>query len=283
MKEAAAAVNIVTPEGVPLRWNVARAGERLAAFFIDLVVIVGALVVVGVVASLAGGDGWSSWIGVLLQLFAFLLGNFYFTFFELRWQGQTPGKRSVGIRVVDRHGGPLRPDAVFGRNLMRQIELFLPLGLLVNPEALWPDAPAWGRLASLVWAFVLALLPLWNRQRLRIGDVVAGTMVVQTPRAALLDEVGGASDALAFTAAQLDVYGVYELQVLEGLLRDHDAQKATHEGLAKVAEAIKKKIQWQGEDVNPEKFLRAFYGAQRARLERGLLFGKRKADKYARS
>src|SRR5262249_3304532 len=156
--------------------TIARAGERIAALVIDCVIIFLALVALSALVSVAGGEALGSWLGVLVNLAAFFLAQFYFTFFEMRWQGQTPGKRSVGIRVVDRRRGPLRADAVFGRNFLRQLELFVPLAVLGNSEGLWPDAPAWARAASCVWLFVVLLLPLWNRQRLRIGDLVAGTM-----------------------------------------------------------------------------------------------------------
>jgi len=78
---------------------------------------------------------------------------------------------------------------------------------------------------------VLALLPLWNAsgcdRRLVADDVV------QTPRAALLDEVGADADAVAFHPAQLDVYGVYRAAGAGGAARDYDAQKATYDGLAR--------------------------------------------------
>jgi uncharacterized RDD family membrane protein YckC len=282
VKETRTVVAILTPEGVPLRWNVARMGDRVAAFIIDCAAILGALVAVAMVAGAAGG-GFGSWLGVLVQLAVFLLANFYFTFFELRWRGQTPGKRSVGIRVVDRHGGPLRPDAIFGRNFLRQVELFVPLGLILAPATLWPSAPGWARAASIVWAFVLALMPAWNRHRLRVGDLVAGTLVVDSPRVTLLPDVGvGPAADVSFTPEQLAVYGEYELQVLEQLLRDYDAGRASAAALHQVGAAIERKIGWTGGDVGVEKFLRAFYAAQRQRLERGLLFGRRKADKHAR-
>ena len=61
--------------------------------------------------------------------------NLYFIHFELSWHGATPGKRIVGIRVVDRRGGPLLPAAVIARNLTREIEIFIPLGVLISAAA----------------------------------------------------------------------------------------------------------------------------------------------------
>ena len=68
--------------------------------------------------------------GSAALLLSFALRSFYFIFFELRWQGATPGKRALGLRVIDRKGGRLKPEAVFARNLMREVEMFLPISLL---------------------------------------------------------------------------------------------------------------------------------------------------------
>jgi hypothetical protein len=93
----------------------------------------------------------------------------------------------------------------------------------------------------------------------------------------LLDTEAPAQARFTFTEAQLDVYGVYELQTLERVLRE-----AQPEAIATVAHVIRGKIglgdQW-GED---HEFLLCYYDAIRARMERGLLFGKRRADKFDR-
>jgi len=109
----------------------------------------------------------------LLLLAWFLIGNFYFIAFELRWQGQTPGKRILGLRVVDRRGGALTGSTVAARNLMREIEVFMPLRLLLFPFATATDA--WLVLLALAWMSIFTLMPLFNRDRMRVGDMVAGT------------------------------------------------------------------------------------------------------------
>ncbi|TIN16104.1 MAG: RDD family protein, partial [Mesorhizobium sp.] len=80
-----------------------------------------------------------------------------------------------------------------------------------------------------------------------------------------------------FSAAQLDAYGIAELHKLEEVLRrdDYFAMKA-------VAETIGRKIGARVEPVDSRAFLTAYYGELRAHLERKLLLGNRKADKYAR-
>src|SRR3546814_9024800 len=56
--------------------------------------------------------------------------TFWFIGFELGSRAATPGKRLMGIRVVARDGGRLTADAVVARNLIRELELFLPLMML---------------------------------------------------------------------------------------------------------------------------------------------------------
>jgi hypothetical protein len=165
---------------------------------------------------------------------------------------------------------------------MRELEVWIPIRLAAASGDLWPGAPGWTRLVFSLWALVFLLLPLFNRNRLRAGDIVAGTMVVLAPRSMLLPDLGAsaaAEPAHEFTEEQLSVYGIYELQVLEDLLRRTDAGR--REAFEAVAAQIKKKIGFQG-DVKTERFLREFYAAQRERLERKILLGKRKKDKYAK-
>jgi uncharacterized RDD family membrane protein YckC len=217
-----------------------------------------------------------------MLLAVFLVWTFYFAFFELSWQGQTPGKRKLRLRVIDASGGPLRAEAVLARNLTREAELLLPLLALSSGEAVFPGAPGIARLAALAWLAMFGLLPLFNRDRLRVGDLLAGTVVVRQPRAVLLEDLAAQPPPgeIAFTPAQLDVYGIYELQVLEGVLRQTGPNRAPV--LTSVAAKIREKIGWEGE-VAPEPFLWSFYRALRGRLEGRLLLGKRRASKHDRA
>lgn len=280
---------IVTPEGIPLGLRLADAGERATAFLIDVILITVVTIALAWLTSAATG-GSSSFITAFAIVVAFLLRNFYFVFFELRWQGSTPGKRVVGLRVIDSEGGPLDARAVFARNLVRDIEVFLPLQVLIMPEQLWPNASGWARLLCMLWLLVFMLMPLLNKDRLRIGDMIGGTIVVLQPKSVLLPDIGagnpGAGDrgaaSYTFTSAQLDQYGIYELQVLENVLRGQD-RLDNRRALETVCERIKHKIQWSQAEwhVDPEVFLRDFYAALRARLERKMLFGKQRKDKYS--
>lgn len=278
---------VTTPEGVPLPFEVAAGGDRAAGFFLDMLIQVAVLFAVQLlVASATRGESEGEWMVALVLLVFFFLRNFYFTWFELRWQGATPGKRATRIRVMDADGGPLRADAVLVRNLMRELEVWLPLTVVLFPQTIWPDAPGWARLASGLWALLFAFLPVFNRHRLRVGDMVAGTMVVRAPRAVLLADLGGtevrrSAATYAFTDRQLDIYGIYELQVLEDLLRRRQALQKDR-ALRAVCGRIQRKIKWTGGKVQAERFLREFYAALRARLEQKMLLGKRKEDKFAK-
>ena len=272
---------LVTPEGVALPLHLAEAGERLSAFLLDLLLICTALGVMTLLAvgALAGTGLGPSVVGIVWLLGFFLLRNFYFAMFELRPRAATPGKRVLGIRVASQGGGRLSADAVLARNLVRELELFLPLNmLLVRGTA----ADGWLVLLGLGWSGIFLAFPLLNRDRLRVGDLLAGTWVVRVPRrrldADLASIPSGAPTApvTGFTTAQLEAYGVKELHVLEDVLRRRDPGT-----MAAVADRIRRKIGWTGSEPAAA-FLHAYYTALRRHLERGLLFGRRRLDKFDR-
>ncbi len=266
---------ILTPEGVPLSFRIAPAMSRASAFLADSLAMLVILVPIGLLASVAGDLGQ----GVLLVAF-FVLRIFWFIGFELSARGATPGKRLMGVRVIDAKGGPLAPRSVFARNLVREAEFFVPLAVILNPKGLY-GTEGWPALLAAVWALIFLFLPLFNRERLRMGDLIAGTRVVNAPTPVLEEDLGAQSaqeTRYAFTAEQLGHYGEKELQVLEELLR-RDA--VDFEALELVCRKILKRIDYPESLVNTERFLRDFYAAQRARLERGMLFGRRRKDKAA--
>ena len=140
----------------------------------------------------------------------------------------------------------------------------------------------WAVLAALAWMLLFGFLPFFNRDRLRVGDLVAGTVVVRTPDAVLLQDLSTAplaTELPSFTDEQLDVYGEYELHVLEEVLRGR-GQAGHLDAVRTVAAKIREKIAWEGPATPDGPFLDAFYAALRGRLERRLLFGRRRADKH---
>ena len=104
--------------------------------------------------------------------------------------------------------------------------------------------------------------------------------MVEAPRTrlapALSAAVAGPSAGYRFGEAELSVYGEYELQVLERVLRDNRP-----EALAAVYQRICAKIGWQPGTGDERAFLEAYYTQLRARLETGMRLGRRKADKHA--
>lgn len=282
MATSTALRSVLTPEGVPIEVELADHGARAGALLIDLLIIIGTLLIVGLVLALAAflapGVAFA-----LLAILSFLLRCPFFIYFELRWRGQTPGKRVFKLRVVDRRGGALSPRAVAARNVTREVEVFMPVTLLLaRPSA--EDLSGMDNLlvvAALVWLAIFVLMPLFTRDRLRIGDMVAGTWVVRSEPVALLRDLttNPPSRRYRFTAAHLDVYGIAELQVLERLLRQPNTQ-ATLDTKKEVLERILDKIAWPDrESLDRESFLNEYYAALRAHLEQRALFGDRRADK----
>ena len=287
---------VVTPEGIALPFTVASRSARAGALILDLVIMFVVSTVVTLTLVWIGGglfdtssspeeiSGAAEFIAVFWTLFWFLLWNVYFMVMEMGPRGATFGKRAAGIRVASREGGRLTPEAVVARNLLRDIELFMPLiFFLVAPSG---EAGLAG-IAAAAWFLVFVLFPFFNRDALRAGDLIAGTWVVDAPRAKLAEALsteGAAREgssaltgaAYRFGEAELGVYGEYELQTLERVLRD-----GRPEALESVHEAICRKLGWNPGSGDERAFLEAFYAQLRARLEGDMRFGKRKADKFS--
>ena len=266
----------ITPEGIDLELRIASAGLRFGALLVDLLLIVLTLFLFSLFMLWVGLASRSDVTVVVWMLGAFLLRTFWFIGFELGSRAATPGKRLMGIRVVARDGGRLTADAVVARNLIRELELFLPL-MMLGAGASEDMVSGWIMLAGVLWSLTLSLFLLFNRDRMRMGDLIAGTWVVMAQRAKLdadiaVDAAGG---AMIFTDAELAVYGIFELQELERVLRGRDPR-----AMREVADTIRAKI---GRAIAEEDdvFLLSYYRQLKARLERGLLFGKRREDKYA--
>ena len=269
---------LVTPEGIDLRLRLAEVSERATAFFIDAAIMIGVLVamtLVAILTMLSVGSSSIELTAIIWMLVSFFLRNFYFMAFELTPRGATPGKRAMGLRVATRNGEPLGFDAIFARNAMREIELFLPMSFIF---AYGREAGPWAALAGMVWCAVFVFFPFFNRDRLRIGDFVAGTWVIHAPRRVLELDLAAAqrTAGIVITPAEADVYGVRELSVLEEVLRRNNA--AT---IRAVADRIRTKIKRaRAHGETDQEFLEAYYLALRTRLEGRMLFGHRRRDKH---
>src|SRR5712691_3588235 len=177
---ASAEYSVLTPERVSLQYDIAGIGSRGAAAIVDTVIQSVALILIfvaltaGLAASsaflsLGSGPGAGTLLLALVVLALFVVADGYFMLFEILWNGQTPGKRMVGIRVIRENGYPLRPiDAVI-RNLVRMVDWL-------------PGAYGIGVLTMLL-----------NKRSKRLGDFASGTIVVREgsrgPAAAMLASV----------------------------------------------------------------------------------------------
>ncbi len=290
---------LITPEGIALPVTLASRGTRFGAVLIDLMIVFVTMIVSTIalfyIASKVMSDSGIKFGKAGLQMppavqfavilyiaFLFLLRHGYFLFFELGPRGATPGKRMTGIRVAARDGGRLTTEMVLARNLLRDVELTLPivatLSLAGGGIADW---------LAFLWLAVFALFPVFNRDRLRAGDLVAGSWVVEARRSNLAEALSTGSAAVSGTSQttgasykfgdeELAVYGEYELQTLERVLRENRL-----EAMAAVHEAICRKIGWNPGAGDERAFLEAYYTQLRARLEGGMRMGRRKADKHS--
>jgi len=274
---------LVTPEGVTLHLRLATAGSRAGAFTIDALIMLAVLIALTAGAiTLWGSTGSGGPAAIIWLLGFFLLRNFYFTLFESGTRAATPGKRALKLRVVARDGGRLTGGAILARNLMREVEVFLPLIFLMVAQA-EGFSNRWLGLLGLGWTAIFIFMPLFNRDRLRAGDLIAGTWVVENERPKIAPDLLAANDrdtidAYGFTPQELETYGQFEIQRLEEVLHRNDPDT-----LITVAGVIRRKIGRRDEGGNwshDRDFLEAYYAATRLHLERRLLFGQRKRDKF---
>ncbi|HEY9090971.1 RDD family protein [Parasphingorhabdus sp.] len=296
---------MVSPEGVELHVSVAPFMSRVWALVLDLVIISLISTGIGILCFLFGfliltgsngGDMFSlegplSFIVIVWIISNFVLQNGYFIYFEMGDRAATWGKRALGIRVASRDGGRLTAEAIIARNILRTIELFIPLQLMQTGSDILSGSGISG-LTAFIWVSIFASFPLFNKDRLRCGDLIAGTWVIRDVRWNLDGVVAPSVETHAhpvtgrgvaryeFSDADLSVYGEYELQTLESVLRT-----GADEALVAVARSICNKIgrDWDTESRGGDErlFLEAYYTALRAKLERNMRFGKRRKDKFS--
>ncbi|MBB3308633.1 putative RDD family membrane protein YckC [Rhizobium sp. BK196] len=283
MTDGKRVMQFIPPEGVPISFAIASIGARLGAQILDIIFTTLLFVIIALAVVFTGVLPFSA-MTVLITLMGFLLRTPYYVLSELIWNGRTLGKRITGIRVINVDGRRLTPHQVTARNLMKEVEIFAPMGLL---GTLGEQSGLEGVLTA-VWLLVVVIVPLANRRRQRIGDMIAGTLVVDNPRSVLLSDLAlsppaktSSEPAFDFLPEHLDIYGKYELQTLEDVLRD-TTKKPNTEEIVKIVRTITRRIRYE-EPVKPGQelvFLNAFYRAQREHLESLKLFGTLRENKY---
>lgn len=152
-------LTIDTPEQVHLEFMVAGIGSRFMALFLDTLIQAAIYIFLFFATSilLAGTIGLNSapvWVTALVIFAVFCVYWGYFAIFEILWKGQTPGKRWAGIRVIKDTGRPINAFEAIARNLIRIIDNF-------------PGFYGVGVTTMLL-----------NARHRRLGDYVAGTLVV---------------------------------------------------------------------------------------------------------
>ena len=173
-------LDVSTPERVALQLPVAGLGHRALAYLIDAGALFLFWIVLYFTASLLAGI-WDEFValssvGRSLVFFAVFAAQWcYWTVSEIAMNGQTLGKRLMHIRVVRMDGAPVTPLESTLRNLLRFVD-FLPLLYAVG-----------------------VITMLFNKDNRRIGDLVAGTLLIRDERADLSRYLGSAG-ALGLSA-----------------------------------------------------------------------------------
>jgi uncharacterized RDD family membrane protein YckC len=148
---------ILTPEHVPIVLVPAGVGSRFLALIVDFILLTGLIAVLAAALQLVLPRGIGA---AVVTTLGFALTWGYHVYFETRRQGRTPGKRAAGLRVVDGRGLPITVEQSLLRNIVRALD-FLP-----------------------VFYGVGGLCALLDRDRRRLGDVLADTLVVRDRAAA---------------------------------------------------------------------------------------------------
>ncbi|HUP59485.1 MAG TPA: RDD family protein [Thermoanaerobaculia bacterium] len=145
-------LTIVTPEHVHIRLEPAGVGSRFLATVVDSFIVHGAATLILVILALALPGRIAAAIFITVN---FVLAWSWHVFFETRKQGRTPGKRALGIRVIDARGLPVSLYQSLVRNITRVLDF----------------APAFYGIA--------AISALASASHRRLGDVVADTLVIR--------------------------------------------------------------------------------------------------------
>jgi uncharacterized RDD family membrane protein YckC len=180
-------VSISTPDHVTLDFELAGLGSRFSAYLIDTLLIFTMIVVIVIgmflsglgglrflARALRGGSGWVASSNLaLLILFIFLIYWGYYVFFEGLNRGSTPGKKRLGIRVIRQDGLPIGFREAALRNLVRAADMLPPPCYMLGGLVMYLDP-----------------------QGRRLGDMVAGTLVVIETFAPASDTAAGAAWAV---------------------------------------------------------------------------------------
>lgn len=230
-------LTIDTPEQVPLEFVLASVGSRFLALALDslfqaggFLVIVLAGVAVAAFSRVFRLDG-GLWVLAGVVLTGFLIYYGYFAVFEALWNGQTPGKRIVGLRVILVTGRPVSAYEAILRNVVRLVDQL-------------PGMYAIGMLSVLLTA-----------KNQRLGDLAAGTVVVYELPIERHDPSGAPDDAVR-TRHGASRLTEDEIALVETFLRRRTALDAFRraERARQIAARIRARLP-QAVDLDDEAFL----------------------------
>lgn len=163
-------IEVVTPENIAFEYRVVGPFRRMPAYLIDVLIRIAALLITQWLILLTGVAGGATMLGFgfgVMLLIWFGLEWFYGGIFETFWNGQTPGKWAVGIRVVATDGQPINALQAIMRNVLRAADALPAITLTFSVEPI-----------QLFLYQVGLWVPAFNDRYQRLGDLACGTMVV---------------------------------------------------------------------------------------------------------
>ncbi len=274
-------IEVLPPEGVPIHFEVATLGSRFLAQLLDLLITNVSLFLLFLAVLFSFSIAFSE-MSAFFILLTFAIRAPYYILTELVWNGRTIGKRISGMRVISADGQRLGAYQIVVRNLMKELEVFLPLTILFG----FGNADGWTQGMMFIWLVLMLATPFFQKRKQRIGDIIAGTYVISLPKTNLDAELAQGEGAKAkrfeFSPSHLEHYGRFELQTLETVLRSQPGVPGLEKREREVVAAIVKKIGYLGAVRVEEShiFLSEFYTAQRAFLEGRSLLGDKREDKF---
>lgn len=167
-------VSVRTPESVAFSYELAGLGSRFLAVAVDFTIQVAFLALTLWLFWIAAGSRplergtiqvTQSLLVAIAVAVIFVIFFGYFIAFEALWNGQTPGKRMLGLRVVRDRGYPIDPSAAAIRNLVRVGE------------------------ATIGFYAIAAIAVVLSPENKRLGDLAAATLVVRDAKSTTLEHI----------------------------------------------------------------------------------------------
>jgi uncharacterized RDD family membrane protein YckC len=238
-------LTIETPEQTSLEFALAGIGSRFLAMAVDTLIqsVTAAALTLGVAFLFLVFDAPNIWVGAAVLLILFVVFYGYFIFFESLWNGQTPGKRLVRVRVIKDDGRPIRAVESVGRSVLRLVDQ-LPI----------------------LYAVGIACV-LLNRRNKRLGDLVAGTIVVHERNLEQIRPVWQVSPQAAGTRLGAEHLTPEDLALVEAFLnrREALAPDVRSRTAAQIVDRIRPKLAIpEGADLRNETLLEVIASERRS-------------------